>query len=95
MVPNGLISIVRRMFLDVFAWHMFVVCLYIKMECLGFSQILAFGGVSVFHLVKYCLICFNSFLNLKQIKASGSSIREAEKNAALVALEIYNEAKNS
>ena len=34
-------------------------------------------------------------LNLKQIKASGSSIREAEKNAASVALEIFNEAKDS
>ena len=34
-------------------------------------------------------------LNLKLIKASGSSIREAEKNAALVALEMFNAAKTS
>jgi len=34
-------------------------------------------------------------LNFKQIKASGSSIREAEKNAALTALEMFNEAKTS
>ena len=34
-------------------------------------------------------------LNLKKIKSSGSSIREAEKNAALIALEMFNAAKNS
>ena len=34
-------------------------------------------------------------LNYKLIKASGSSIQEAEKNAALVALEMFNEAKTS
>ena len=34
-------------------------------------------------------------LNLKLIKTSGSSIREAEKNAALVALEIFNASKTS
>ena len=34
-------------------------------------------------------------LNLKQIKTSGSSIREAEKNAALVALEMFNASKTS
>ena len=32
---------------------------------------------------------------LKLIKATGSSIREAEKNAALVALEMFNGSKNS
>ena len=34
-------------------------------------------------------------LNLRQIKAKGSSIRDAEKNAASVALEMFNAAKNS
>ena len=34
-------------------------------------------------------------LNLKLIKASGSSIREAEKNAALVAIEMFNASKTS
>jgi len=34
-------------------------------------------------------------LNLKQIKANGSSIREAEKNAALLALEIFDASKTS
>lgn len=34
-------------------------------------------------------------LNLKQIKARGTSIREAEKNAALVALEMFNASKTS
>ena len=34
-------------------------------------------------------------LNFKLIKASGSSIQEAEKNAALVALEMFNAAKTS
>ena len=34
-------------------------------------------------------------LNLKQIKASGSSIRDAEKNAASFALEIFDAAKAS
>ena len=30
-------------------------------------------------------------LNLKKIKASGSSIREAEKNAASIAIKFFNE----
>ena len=30
-------------------------------------------------------------LNLKKIKSSGSSIREAEKNAAKIALQLLNE----
>ena len=34
-------------------------------------------------------------LNLKKIKASGTSIREAEKNAASIALKIFNEKKTS
>ena len=34
-------------------------------------------------------------LNLKVIKASGSSIREAEKKAALIALQLINEKKNN
>ncbi len=34
-------------------------------------------------------------LNLKKIKASGSSIREAEKNAAKIALNLLNEKKDS
>ena len=34
-------------------------------------------------------------LNLKQIKSRGTSIREAEKNAALVALEMFNASKTS
>ena len=34
-------------------------------------------------------------LGLKTIKASGSSIREAEKNAAAVALELFDDKKNS
>ena len=34
-------------------------------------------------------------LNLKQIKSIGTSIREAEKNAALVALEMFNASKTS
>ena len=34
-------------------------------------------------------------LNLKIIKTTGSSIREAEKNAAEIALKLYNDKKNS
>ena len=34
-------------------------------------------------------------LNLKRIKASGSSIREAEKNAANIAIKLINDKKNS
>ena len=34
-------------------------------------------------------------LNLKKLKAKGASIREAEKNAAIIALELFNESKST
>ena len=34
-------------------------------------------------------------LNLRKIKANGSSIREAEKNAANIAIKLINDKKNS
>ena len=53
---------------------------------------------------KYAISCSNGTdaitlslkaLNLKRIKASGSSIREAEKNAANIAIKLINDKKNS